>query len=386
MPDQHALLSASGAHRWLKCPPSALAEAGMPDSTSAAAEQGTVAHALAEWKLRRALHQAPSMKPVSDWIDTEMEAHTDDYVAFIQERLREARKTCSDPVVLIEQRLDYSYFVPGGFGTGDCVIIAEPALQIIDLKYGQGILVETERNPQLMLYALGALAAFEALYEISEVTLTIFQPRRSNVDTWTISVTELKAWAEGVVRPTAELAARGEGCFAAGDWCRFCKLAPTCRARAEANLALARLEFAPPAELSDVEISEVLAKLPELKAWASDVEAYALSLAVNQGKTWAGFKLVEGRSIRKYSDEAKVVETAETAGVSDIYEKKLKTITALEKQLGKKRFNELLGSLIVKPPGKPTLVPETDKRPALATVSAAEEFTPITDNQKNSER
>lgn len=382
MPDQHALLSASGAHRWLKCPPSALAEAGMPDSTSAAAEQGTVAHALAEWKLRRALHQAPSMKPVSDWIDTEMEAHTDDYVAFIQERLREARKTCSDPVVLIEQRLDYSYFVPGGFGTGDCVIIAEPALQIIDLKYGQGILVETERNPQLMLYALGALAAFEALYEISEVTLTIFQPRRSNVDTWTVSVTELKAWAEGVVRPAAELAARGEGCFAAGDWCRFCKLAPTCRARAEANLALARLEFAPPAELSDVEISEVLAKLPELKAWASDVEAYALSLAVNQGKTWAGFKLVEGRSIRKYSDEAKVVETAETAGVSDIYEKKLKTITALEKQLGKKRFNELLGSLIVKPPGKPTLVPETDKRPALQTASVADEFTPIKKTKK----
>lgn len=386
MPDQHALLSASGAHRWLKCPPSALAEAGMPDLSSAAAEQGTVAHALAEWKLRRALHQAPSIKPVSDWIDTEMETHTDDYVAFIQEGLREARKTCSDPVVLIEQRLDYSYFVPGGFGTGDCVIIAEPALQIIDLKYGQGILVETERNPQLMLYALGALAAFEALYEISEVTLTIFQPRRSNVDTWTVSVTELKAWAEGVVRPTAELAARGEGCFAAGDWCRFCKLAPTCRARAEANLALARLEFAPPAELSDVEISEVLAKLPELKAWASDVEAYALSLAVNQGKTWAGFKLVEGRSIRKYSNEAKVVETAEAAGVSDIYEKKLKTITALEKQLGKKRFNELLGSLIVKPPGKPTLVPETDKRPALQTASVADEFTPITDNQKNSER
>lgn len=384
MPDQHALLSASGAHRWLKCPPSALVEAGMPESTSVAAEQGTVAHALAEWKLRRALHQAPTMRPESGWIDTEMEAHTDDYVAFIQERLREARKTCSDPVVLIEQRLDYSYFVPGGFGTGDCVIIAEPALQIIDLKYGQGILVETERNPQLMLYALGALAAFDVLYEISEVAVTIFQPRRSNVDTWTVSVTELKAWAEGVVRPTAELAARGEGCFAAGDWCRFCKLAPTCRARAEANLALARFEFAPPAELSDVEISEVLAKLPELKAWASDVEAYALSLAVNQGKTWSGFKLVEGRSVRKYSDEKAVAQAAEAAGVSDIYVRKLKTITTLEKQLGKKRFNELLGSLIVKPPGKPTLVPETDKRPALATVSAAEEFQKI-ETKKNTE-
>ena len=382
MPDQHALLSASGAHRWLKCPPSALAEAGLPDSSSAAAEQGTVAHALAEWKLRHALHQAPSMKPVSNWIDSEMEAHTDDYVAFIQERLREARKTCADPQVLIEQRLDYSYLVPGGFGTGDCVIIAEPALQIIDLKYGQGVLVEAERNPQLMLYALGALAAFDPLYDICEVAVTILQPRRSNVDTWTVSVTELRAWAEKVVRPTAKQAARGEGCFAAGDWCRFCKLAATCRARAEANLALARLEFAPPAQLSDVEIAEVLTKLPKLKAWASDIEAYALSLAINQGKTWAGFKLVEGRSIRKYTDENAVAQAAEAAGVSDIFERKLKTITALEKHLGKKRFNELLGTLIVKPPGKPTLVPETDKRPALATVSAAEEFTQIKKTKK----
>lgn len=384
MPDQHALLSASGAHRWLRCPPSAVAEAGMPDSTSAVAEQGTVAHALAEWKLRRVLHQAPTMRPESTWIDTEMEAHTDDYVAFIQERLREARKTCADPLVLVEQRLDYSYLVPDGFGTGDCVIITEPVLQIVDLKYGQGILVEAERNPQLMLYALGALAAFDALYEVSEVAMTIFQPRRSNVDTWRVSVTELKAWAEEVVRPTAENAAKGEGEFCAGDWCRFCKLAPTCRARAEVNLALARLEFAPPAELSDTEIAEVLAKLPELKAWVSDVESYALSLAVNQGKVWAGFKLVEGRSVRKYVDEAKVVETAEAAGVSDIYERKLKTITALEKQLGKKRFNERLGSLIVKPPGKPTLVPETDKRPALATASAAEEFQKI-ETKKNTE-
>ena len=386
MPDQHALLSASGAHRWLNCPPSALAEAGLPDSSSAAAEQGTVAHALAEWKLRRALHQAPAMRPQSTWIDAEMEAHTDDYVAFIQKRLREARKTCADPALLIEQRLDYSYLVPGGFGTGDAVIIAEPVLQIIDLKYGQGILVEAEKNPQLMLYALGALHAFDALYEISQVAVTIFQPRRSNVDTWQVSVADLQTWAEEVVRLTAKQAARGDGEFCAGDWCRFCKLAPTCRARAEANLVLARLEFAPPAQLSDVEIAQVLAKLPELKAWAGDVEAYALSLAVNQGKTWAGFKLVEGRSIRKYSNEKAVVEAAEAAGVSDIFERKLKTITALEKQLGKKHFNELLGSLIVKPPGKPTLVPETDKRPALATVSAADEFTPITDNTKQSER
>lgn len=382
MPDQHALLSASGAHRWLACPPSARLEASLPESTSPAAEQGTVAHALAEWKLRRALHQAPAMKPVSDWIDTEMETLTDDYVAFIQERLREVGKRCADPVVLIEQRLDFSHIVPGGFGTGDCVIIAEPTLQIIDLKYGQGVLVDAEHNPQLMLYALGALNAFGSLYDISEVAVTIYQPRRSNVSTWTISVTDLETWAEETVKPRAVLAAAGAGEFAPGEHCRFCKLAPTCRARAQANLALAQHEFAPPPELSDAEIADVLTRLPELKAWASDVEAHALSLAVNQGKTWPGFKLVEGRSIRKYMDEEAVAAAAEAAGVTDIWQQRLKTITALEKQLGKKRFNELFAGLVVKPAGKPSLVPETDKRPALNTRGVDTEFNPINTNVK----
>lgn len=383
MPDQHAILSASGAHRWLSCPPSARLEASLPESTSPAAEQGTVAHALAEWKLRRALHDAPTTKPVSDWIDTEMDQLTDDYVAFIQEQLRETRRVCGDPVVLIEQRLDFSHIVPGGFGTGDCVIIAEPALQIIDLKYGQGVLVDAEHNPQLMLYALGALHAFGPLYAIDEVAVTIYHPRRSNISTWTIPVTDLEAWAEETVKPRAVLAAKGDGDFVSGEWCRFCKLSATCRARAQANLALAKLEFAPPAELTDTEIADVLARLPELKAWATDVEAHALSLAVNQGKQWAGFKLVEGRSIRKYIDEAKVAEVAQAAGITDIWQQRLKTITALEKQLGKKRFNELFAGLVVKPAGKPALVPETDKRPALKTCGADTEFSPITSTPKN---
>lgn len=370
MPDQHALLSASGAHRWLACPPSATLEAGLPESTSQAAEQGTAAHALAEWKLRRALHDAPTTKPVSSWHDAEMEALTDDYVAFVQERLRDVRQACADPQVLIEQRLDFSHVVQGGFGTGDCVIIAEPTLQIIDLKYGQGVMVEAEHNPQLMLYALGAVEAFGSLYDITEVAVTIYQPRRSNVSTWTIPVPELETWAEQVVKPRAALAARGDGEFAPGPWCRFCKLAPTCRTRAEANLALAKHEFAPPAELSDAEISQVLAQLPDLKAWAADVEAHALSLAVNQGKTWHGFKLVEGRSIRKYSDESAVATAAEAAGV-EVWDRKLKTITALEKQLGKKRFTKLLRDLVVKPAGKSTLIPESDKKPALTMRDAA---------------
>ncbi|MDT3768184.1 DUF2800 domain-containing protein [Gleimia hominis] len=376
-PTDHALLSASGAHRWLNCPPSAVLEAGEPDSSSSgAAEQGTVAHALAEWKLRRALHQAPTFKPVSEWIDEEMETLTDDYVSFVQEHVSLARETCGDPQVLVEQRLDFSHVVPGGFGTGDCVIIAEPSLQIIDLKYGQGVLVEAEHNPQLMLYALGALRAFGELYDIDQVAVTIYQPRRANVDTWEVSVADLQAWADAEVKPKAELAAAGGGEFCPGSWCQFCRIAATCRARAEANLQLAKLEFAPPAELTDAEIAGVLARIPDLKKWASDVEAYALSRAVNQGVVFEGFKLVAGRSVRKYTCEKDVAAAAEAAGYADIYEKKLKGITAMEKLMGKATFNEILGDLITKPAGKPTLVPASDKRPALNIQSAASDFQP----------
>ncbi|WP_196717443.1 DUF2800 domain-containing protein [Actinomyces trachealis] len=375
MPDQHALLSASGAHRWLNCPPSAVLESREPDSTSAAAEQGTVAHALAEWKLRRALHDAPTFKPKSDWIDTEMEDLTDDYVAFVQQHVSLARETCGDPQVLIEQRLDFSHVVPGGFGTGDCLIIAEPKLQIIDLKYGQGVLVEAERNPQLMLYALGALRTFGDLYDIETVAVTIYQPRRGNVNTWETTVADLQAWAETEVKPRAELAAAGGGEFCPGSWCQFCRIAPTCRARAEANLALTQHEFAPPAELTDAEIVDVLARIPLLKSWAAEVEAYALSLAVNQGKTWDGFKLVADRSVRKYADETAVAEAAQAAGYADIYDHRLITLTAMERLMGKTTFNEVLGDLVVKSAGKPTLVPDTDQRPALDIRSAQSEFT-----------
>lgn len=374
-PSDHALLSASGAHRWLNCTPSARLESDEPESTSAAAEQGTAAHALAEHKLRRALKQR-SKRPVSTWIDDEMETLTDDYVSFVQEHISLARETCGDPQVLIEQRLDFSHVVPGGFGTGDCVIIAEPTLQIIDLKYGQGVLVEAERNPQLMLYALGALHTFGSLYDIERVAVTIYQPRRGNVDTWEISVTELEHWAEAEVKPKAELASAGEGEFCPGSWCQFCKIAPTCRARAEANLALARLEFVPPAELSDAEIADVLTRIPQLKTWAADVEAYALSQAVNQGVVFEGFKLVAGRSVRKYTSETDVAAAAEAAGYRDIWDRKLITLTAMEKLMGKPAFNEILGDLVTKPAGKPTLVLASDKRPALDLVSAATDFQP----------
>lgn len=372
-PSDHALLSASGAYRWLNCTPSAVLESGEPDSSSAAAEQGTVAHALAEHKLRRALKQR-STRPTSQWIDDEMEQLTDNYVTYVLEQVAEAKESCPDPQVLIEQRLDFSHVVPDGFGTGDCVIIAEPRLQIIDLKYGQGVLVEAEQNPQLMLYALGALHAFGDLYDIEQVAVTIFQPRRSNVDTWETTVTDLQAWAATEVKPKAELAAAGQGDFCPGAWCQFCRIAPTCRARAEANLALAKLEFAPPAELTDTEIAEVLAQIPQLKSWAADIEAYALSKAVNQGKSWPGFKVVAGRSIRKYTSEPDVAKAAEAAGFNDIWDRKLISLTAMEKLMGKATFRDVLGEYITKPAGKPALVPDSDKRRALDLHSAATDF------------
>lgn len=374
MPESHALLSASSAHRWVHCPPSALATDGVADAPSDAALQGTAAHALAEYKLKRFLKRR-AKRPTSEWIDEEMEGHTDDYVAFVAQHLESAREHCPDPQVYVEQRLDYSHLAPGGFGTGDCVIVAEPTLQVIDLKYGMGVEVSPVENPQLMLYGLGALAAFDALYNIEEVALSIFQPRRTNVETWTISTQDLITWGENTVKPIAALAVRGEGDYQAGSWCQFCRIAPTCRVRAEANLALAKREFTPPAELTDAEIADVLARIPQLKTWAADVEAYALSLAVNQGKTWDGFKLVAGRSVRKYTDETAVSEAAEAAGYHDIYDKRLITLTAMEKLMGKKTFNEVLGGLVVKPVGKPTLVPESDKRPALDIRSAESEFT-----------
>ena len=373
MPDSHALLSASSAHRWLNCPPSAKAVEGTADAPSDAALQGTAAHALAEHKLLRALKRR-SKRPTSEWIDDEMDALTSDYVDFVLERLAEVRQTCPDAQVFVEQRLDYSHVAPGGFGTGDCVIVAEPTLHVIDLKYGMGVQVSAVDNPQLKLYGLGALAAFGALYDITAVQLSIFQPRRANVETWTISTADLITWGQETVAPIAAIAAAGGGEYKAGAWCQFCRIAPTCRARADANLALARHEFAPPAELTLDEVAGVLTRIPELKAWASNVEAWALAQA-QAGTQVPGFKVVAGRSVRKYSDEAAVAEAAKQAGYTDIWDKKLIGITAMEKLMGRSTFKDVLGDLVVKPEGRPTLVPESDKRPALQRVSAATDFT-----------
>ena len=299
------------------------------------------------------------------WFDTEMDDCTDQYAAYVAEQIEEAKTHCSDPLILIEEKLDFSKWVPDGFGTGDCLIIADKVLQIIDFKYGLGILVEAENNPQMMCYALGALDTYDGIYDIESIEMTIFQPRRENISTFTISKEDLLTWAEEILKPTAELAYNGEGEFTAGDHCQFCKVKATCRKRAEYNMELAAYDFEQPATLDDSEIAAILPRIDDLVAWAGDIKEYALQQAMS-GTEYPGFKVVEGRSIRKYTDERIVASVVTEAGY-DPYEKKVLGITAMTSLLGKKKFEELLASFITKPPGKPTLVPDTDKRPAMNT-------------------
>ncbi|MBC8591089.1 DUF2800 domain-containing protein [Wansuia hejianensis] len=373
---KHAILSASGAHRWLECTPAARLELEFKDQESTAAAQGTAAHNLCEHKLKKALH-IRSKRPVSEFNDDEMEEHSDAYVEYVLEQLEEVKKNCKDPLVLIEERLDFSCYVPEGFGTADTIIIGDKNLHIIDMKYGQGILVYAEDNPQMKLYALGALASYESLYDIEEVTMHIFQPRRENVSAWTISVDELKKWAENDLKVKAKMAFEGKGEYIPGDWCTFCRAAVKCRARADEKLKLAQSEFKLPPLLTDNEIEEILSKLSDLTRWANEIVAYATDAAVNHGKEWSGFKVVEGRSNRKYKDEDKVAEVAKANGYKDIYRTSLITLTEMEKLMGKQKFKDILGDFIIKAPGKPTLVPLSDKRQALNVSSAKTEFNKI---------
>lgn len=369
----HALLSPSGSHRWLHCTPSAVLETEFDNKSSPAAAEGTAAHALCEHKLKRMLHRR-SKRPVSDYNSDEMEEHTDAYVEFVSELLEKAKQNCKDPLVQVEQRLELSEYVPGAFGTADCLIIADGTLYVIDMKYGLGVLVSAEENPQLKCYGIAALSIYEDLYDIKEVALSIFQPRRENVSTWTISAEELRNWAENELKPKAQMAFKGEGEYCPGEWCQFCRAAVKCHARAEEKLRIAEEEFKLPPLLTDTEIESILPMLPDITKWANDISAYALEMAVSRGKEWNGYKVVEGRSVRKYADEDVVAEAAKQNGYTDIYRKSLITLTEMQKLMGKKKFEEILGSLIIKPPGKPTLVPITDKRQAMNVSDAKNDF------------
>ena len=363
---KHAYLSASASHRWLACPPSAKLCAEQDDRASPYAKEGTDAHSLCEYKVEKALgRKAEDPTENLDYYSEEMESCAEGYCSFVMEQIAEARKHCTDPVVMVEQRLNFSRWVENGFGTGDCVIIADDMLQIIDYKHGLGILIEARHNPQLMCYALGALEIFDGIYDISTVRMTIYQPRRDNISTWEVSKEALLAWADEVLKPTARLAYEGKGEFLAGDHCQFCKVKASCRKRAEYNLELAQYDFAPPATLDETEIAAILPKLDHLISWGNDVKEYALQQALS-GVEYEGFKVVAGRSTRRYADEAAVAEAVTKAGY-DPYEQKLLGITAMTSLLGKKRFEEILGGLITKPQGKPTLVPDSDKRPPINT-------------------
>ena len=368
---KHAFLSASASHRWLECPPSAKLCSEQEDRASPYAQQGTDCHELCAYLVEKSLGrdvQDPTEN--LDYYDQEMQDCAESYRDYVMEQIEAAKQHCPDPQVLIEQRLDFSRWVENGFGTGDCVIVADEVLQIIDYKHGLGVLVSAEKNPQMMCYALGALELFDGLYDISKISMTIFQPRRENVSTYTMTKEELLAWADEVLKPTAELAYEGKGEFKAGEHCQFCKVKATCRKRAEYNLELARYDFEMPATLEDTEIAAILPRVDDLVAWAADLKEYALQQALS-GTHYEGFKVVEGRANRKYSDEAAVASAAENAGY-DPYEKKLLGITAMTALMGKKKFEEVLGSFVTKPQGKPALVPESDKRPAINT--AYEDF------------
>lgn len=363
---KHAVLSASSSERWLNCPPSARLCEAYEDKGSDYAAEGTDAHALAESRLKQALG-IPTEDPVESvtWYNAEMEDCAQGYAAYVVELLETAKQTCSDPVVMIEQRVDFSRWVPGGFGTGDCICIAEGLLNIVDLKYGAGIEVSADHNPQMMLYALGALEIFDDIYDIDTVRMTIYQPRKSNISIFEMSKDALLTWADTELTEKARLAYEGQGNFSCGEWCRFCKAKAECRERAIYNLRLAQYDFLNPALLQDEEIADILGRIDALTSWASDVKEYALQQAIS-GKEWTGWKLVEGRSNRKYTSEADVAAAVESVGL-DPYERKVLGVTAMQKLLGKTRFEELLSPYIEKPQGKPTLVPDSDKRPAINT-------------------
>jgi hypothetical protein len=383
MRNTHSLLSPSSAAQWLHCPPSARLCESYDDKDSDYAAEGTDAHALCEYKLRCALGEdMPDIADIREYLNyynQEMEDCATGYAAFVLELVETAKQNCSDPLLLIEQRLDFSRYVEAGFGTGDCLIIADRVLHIVDYKHGQGVLVEATDNPQMKLYALGALELFDGIYDINEVSMTIYQPRRNNVSTYTVFKESLYQWAEEVLKPTAELAYAGHGEFNCGEWCRFCKAKAECRERSNTNLALAAYDFMEPALLDNDEIAVILGKADDLVAWVSDIKEYALTQAL-KGVKFKGWKIVEGRSSRKYTDESAVVKAVTDIGL-DPYEHRVLGITAMTTLLGKKRFEETLGGLIEKPTGKPVLVPALDKRQEINM--AADDFADPIENQED---
>jgi hypothetical protein len=399
----HAVLSPSGASRWLACTPSARLEQQFPDSSGDAAREGTLAHSIGELMLRHAtgaltngqyetmlykLQQSDLILKdntfVQEFYCPAMKEYCEQYCTFVMEQLSEARNTTPDAQLHIEKRLDLTEFVPEGFGTGDAAIVTDNTMHVIDLKYGKGVEVSAIDNSQMKIYALGWRAEFSMEYEITSIKVTIFQPRIDNYSTWEISVSDLLQWATEVLQPRAKLAFAGEGDYTPGKHCGFCRAKAQCKALARHCIELAEHRFTEAVQMSDDDIAQVLTNAKLFTDWLKAVTTYALTEAV-KGKKWPGYKIVEGRSIRVLADELKAVAALRGAGFStdDYYTQKMVGITALEALLGKKEFKTLLGPLTTKPPGSPTLAIESDKRAEFSpTASAMKAFAAMQEDEQ----
>ena len=384
----HALLSASGASRWMACTPSARLEDEYGEKkTSDYAVEGTLAHELAELYIRKDILENISDDDFSSKLEEIMaDSHfTEDmleyvsvYTDYCEQQFIAAKSENMFAELQVEQKFDLAEYVPESFGTGDSCIISEPVLEIVDLKYGKGVPVYAEWNKQLLLYAIGALRKYDTMYNIEQVRLTIVQPRLNNISSFEISVEDIRDWAETELRPKAQLAFAGQGELVAGDHCKFCSVKNRCKKLYEYNFEIAKHEFKDARLLTDEEVVDILKRAPQLTEWANSVLVYAQDKAINENKEWPGYKLVEGRSIRKWVDEDLALNTifARLPELSEdqVLETKLCSLTAIEKLIGKKKFAEVLNDVVIKPEGKPVLVPESDKRPAMGLSQAVKDF------------
>lgn len=377
----HALLSASSAHRWLNCPPSVRLEENFPDTTSDFAKEGSLAHELAELKVRKYFLEPMSTRSYNAKVkklkadelwDDEMLKHTETYLEYIQQIVHSYD---IKPYVAVEKTVRYTDYAPEGFGTADCIIIARETLYVVDFKYGRGVLVSAEKNPQMMLYGLGAYTDYSFLHNIKKIKMAIVQPRLNSISEYEMSIEELLSWGEQI-KPVAELAYKGEGDYLAGEHCKFCRARSQCRARAEENIKLAGFIDKLPPLISNEEVGEFLTRGKDIAKWVKDLEEYALKECL-AGNEVAGFKAVEGRTTRAFVDMDKAFEILKASGIDEamLYERKPLTLAQCEKVIGKKEFGELVGDHIVKSPGKPTLVTENDKRDKITNkIKATEVF------------
>lgn len=379
----HALLSPSSASRWLACTPSARLEQAFPNRAGVAAAEGTLAHELAENKIKLAVglqngkqfNAAFKHIKENSLYNNEMEAYITEYTDYVVEQFENAKAHTKDAKIFLETKLDMTDYVPEGFGTGDVIIVADRVLDFIDLKYGKGVPVDATENKQMMLYALGALKEYGFLYDVDTIRMTIYQPRLDSVSVWSITVADLLDWAESVLKPKAKMAFEGEGLHVPGKHCQFCKGKALCRANAEFQLEIARKEFTAPELLTDEEVSEIITRAKGLITWLEAVKTYAMLEAIHSDKKWPGFKLVEGRSTRVVSDEKGLVDVLkEVVSEEELYTKKLLGLGAMEKLVGKTKFATIAAPYLAKPPGSPTLAAEDDPRPVYQSNSAASDF------------